>query len=215
MIFFRSHRWHVSVLHASRQADLPHAGLHGWPEKDLRPQSPGQLVCITEHTHTTLIAFSSLASTAVLQPACVFTRYPEARAIERKVIFHAGPTNSGKTYQAIQRYLAAKSGVYCGPLKLLAHEIFEKSNNAVSVLLWLHDRVGASYVWTKTCKMIFACFLLRIFVVSYISKQIVNAESSYLVSHFIYLLTSIVFCFFIWPLRASHVTWLLERRGPS
>lgn len=56
--------------------------------------------------------------------------YPEARAIQRKVIFHAGPTNSGKTYQAIQRYLAAKSGVYCGPLKLLAHEIFEKTNNA-------------------------------------------------------------------------------------
>nr|XP_057945003.1 ATP-dependent RNA helicase SUPV3L1, mitochondrial [Doryrhamphus excisus] len=56
--------------------------------------------------------------------------YPEARAIQRKVIFHAGPTNSGKTYHAIQRYLAAKSGVYCGPLKLLAHEIFEKSNDS-------------------------------------------------------------------------------------
>ncbi|KAK7913392.1 hypothetical protein WMY93_013603 [Mugilogobius chulae] len=55
--------------------------------------------------------------------------YPEARAIQRKIIFHAGPTNSGKTYHAIQRYLAAKSGVYCGPLKLLAHEIFEKSND--------------------------------------------------------------------------------------
>ncbi|XP_034044385.1 ATP-dependent RNA helicase SUPV3L1, mitochondrial [Thalassophryne amazonica] len=56
--------------------------------------------------------------------------YPEARAIQRKVIFHAGPTNSGKTYHAIQRYLAAKSGIYCGPLKLLAHEIFDKSNSA-------------------------------------------------------------------------------------
>ncbi|XP_041651421.1 ATP-dependent RNA helicase SUPV3L1, mitochondrial [Cheilinus undulatus] len=56
--------------------------------------------------------------------------YPEARAIQRKIVFHAGPTNSGKTYHAIQRYLAAKSGVYCGPLKLLAHEIFEKSNSA-------------------------------------------------------------------------------------
>lgn len=56
--------------------------------------------------------------------------YPEARAIQRKIIFHAGPTNSGKTYHAIQRYLTAKSGVYCGPLKLLAHEIFEKTNNA-------------------------------------------------------------------------------------
>ncbi|KAK3573408.1 hypothetical protein QTP86_024701 [Hemibagrus guttatus] len=56
--------------------------------------------------------------------------YPEARAIQRKIVFHAGPTNSGKTYHAIQRYLEAKSGVYCGPLKLLAHEIFEKSNSA-------------------------------------------------------------------------------------
>nr|XP_033799549.1 ATP-dependent RNA helicase SUPV3L1, mitochondrial [Geotrypetes seraphini] len=56
--------------------------------------------------------------------------YPEARAIQRKIVFHAGPTNSGKTYHAIQRYLAAKSGVYCGPLKLLAHEIYQKSNDA-------------------------------------------------------------------------------------
>uniref|UniRef100_A0A8B9QBY9 ATP-dependent RNA helicase SUPV3L1, mitochondrial n=1 Tax=Apteryx owenii TaxID=8824 RepID=A0A8B9QBY9_APTOW len=56
--------------------------------------------------------------------------YPEARAIQRKIIFHAGPTNSGKTYHAIQRFLSAKSGIYCGPLKLLAHEIFQKSNHA-------------------------------------------------------------------------------------
>ncbi|XP_030059010.1 ATP-dependent RNA helicase SUPV3L1, mitochondrial isoform X1 [Microcaecilia unicolor] len=56
--------------------------------------------------------------------------YPEARAIQRKIVFHAGPTNSGKTYHAIQRYLAAKSGVYCGPLKLLAHEIYQKTNDA-------------------------------------------------------------------------------------
>ncbi|XP_062989095.1 ATP-dependent RNA helicase SUPV3L1, mitochondrial [Elgaria multicarinata webbii] len=56
--------------------------------------------------------------------------YPEARAIQRKIVFHAGPTNSGKTYHAIQRYLTGKSGIYCGPLKLLAHEIFQKSNDA-------------------------------------------------------------------------------------
>ncbi|XP_036359041.1 ATP-dependent RNA helicase SUPV3L1, mitochondrial [Octopus sinensis] len=55
--------------------------------------------------------------------------YPEARAIQRKIIFHAGPTNSGKTYHALQRFLTAKSGVYCGPLKLLAVEVFHKSNN--------------------------------------------------------------------------------------
>lgn len=65
---------------------------------------------------------------------CSCFRYPEARAIQRKIIFHSGPTNSGKTYHAIQRYLSARSGVYCGPLKLLAHEIFEKSNAAVSTI---------------------------------------------------------------------------------
>lgn len=70
-------------------------------------------------------------------------RYPEARAIQRKVVFHAGPTNSGKTYHAIQRYLAAKSGVYCGPLKLLAHEIFEKSNTAVRIG-FLHPIIRSS-----------------------------------------------------------------------
>ncbi|KAM5140701.1 ATP-dependent RNA helicase SUPV3L1, mitochondrial [Mantella aurantiaca] len=56
--------------------------------------------------------------------------YSDARAIQRKIIFHSGPTNSGKTYHAIQSYLGAKSGIYCGPLKLLAHEIYKKTNDA-------------------------------------------------------------------------------------
>lgn len=56
------------------------------------------------------------------------TWYPEARSIVRKVIFHSGPTNSGKTYHAMKRFLGSKSGVYCGPLKLLAVEIFNKAN---------------------------------------------------------------------------------------
>lgn len=55
--------------------------------------------------------------------------YPSARAINRKIIFHSGPTNSGKTYHAMERFLTAKSGVYCGPLKLLAAEVYLKSNN--------------------------------------------------------------------------------------
>jgi len=54
--------------------------------------------------------------------------YPEARLVDRKIIFHSGPTNSGKTYHALERYLAAKSGVYCGPLKMLAVEVCNKAN---------------------------------------------------------------------------------------
>ncbi|XP_074642459.1 ATP-dependent RNA helicase SUPV3L1, mitochondrial-like isoform X2 [Tubulanus polymorphus] len=56
--------------------------------------------------------------------------YPDARQKQRKIIFHSGPTNSGKTYHALQRFMNAKSGVYCGPLKLLASEVFHKANAA-------------------------------------------------------------------------------------
>lgn len=66
-----------------------------------------------------------------------YFRYPEARSKNRKIIFHAGPTNSGKTYHAMERFLEAKSGVYCGPLKLLATEIYHKSNKRVSKILSL------------------------------------------------------------------------------
>ncbi|CAF1542728.1 unnamed protein product [Adineta ricciae] len=56
--------------------------------------------------------------------------YLDARRMKRKIIFHAGPTNSGKTYHALQRFMNSDSGVYCGPLKLLASEVFHKTNTA-------------------------------------------------------------------------------------
>lgn len=59
--------------------------------------------------------------------------YPHARVLNRKIVFHAGPTNSGKTYHAMERFMAAKSGVYCGPLKLLATEVYNKSNAMVKL----------------------------------------------------------------------------------
>ncbi len=49
-----------------------------------------------------------------------------------QIIFHAGPTNSGKTYHALKRLREAESGVYCGPLRMLANEVFHKMNDAVS-----------------------------------------------------------------------------------
>lgn len=58
--------------------------------------------------------------------------YAAARSRKRRIIFHGGPTNSGKTYQAMQRFLNAESGIYCSPLKLLAVEVSKKSNDHVS-----------------------------------------------------------------------------------
>ncbi|KAI7859278.1 P-loop containing nucleoside triphosphate hydrolase protein [Circinella umbellata] len=54
--------------------------------------------------------------------------FPEARQMQRKIFLHVGPTNSGKTYNALQRLAQAESGIYCGPLRLLAHEIYNRMN---------------------------------------------------------------------------------------
>jgi hypothetical protein len=44
------------------------------------------------------------------------------------VTLHLGPTNSGKTFQSINRLVQAGSGWYLAPLRLLAHEIFDTLN---------------------------------------------------------------------------------------
>jgi hypothetical protein len=58
-------------------------------------------------------------------------RFPEARAMHRKIILHVGPTNSGKTYNALRALAGAKTGVYAGPLRLLAHEVWERMNRGL------------------------------------------------------------------------------------
>ena len=48
--------------------------------------------------------------------------YPYARTIKRNFILHIGPTNSGKTYEAVEVLKKAKNGIYLAPLRLLAYE---------------------------------------------------------------------------------------------
>ncbi|KAJ6630306.1 P-loop containing nucleoside triphosphate hydrolase protein [Mycena sp. CBHHK59/15] len=48
--------------------------------------------------------------------------------MRRKVIMHVGPTNSGKTHHALRALASAQVGVYAGPLRLLAYEIWERLN---------------------------------------------------------------------------------------
>ncbi|XP_041026541.1 DExH-box ATP-dependent RNA helicase DExH16, mitochondrial [Juglans microcarpa x Juglans regia] len=58
------------------------------------------------------------------------TWYPNARRKHRKVILHMGPTNSGKTYHALKQLESSSSGIYCGPLRLLAWEVAKRLNKA-------------------------------------------------------------------------------------
>ena len=54
--------------------------------------------------------------------------YHKARHMKRKFYIHLGETNTGKTYNAIERLKTAKKGVYLSPLRILALENFEKLN---------------------------------------------------------------------------------------
>jgi ATP-dependent RNA helicase SUPV3L1/SUV3 len=48
--------------------------------------------------------------------------FPRARALERRFVFFCGPTNSGKTYHALNALCQHRSGAYLAPLRLLALE---------------------------------------------------------------------------------------------
>lgn len=54
--------------------------------------------------------------------------YSETRTMQRTIHLHVGPTNSGKTYHALKALEQANSGIYAGPLRLLAHEIYTRLN---------------------------------------------------------------------------------------
>ncbi|KAI4317875.1 hypothetical protein L6164_025706 [Bauhinia variegata] len=75
-------------------------------------------------------SFNSSAKINFTDLTCPHTWYPQARRKHRKVFLHVGPTNSGKTYHALKRLESSSSGVYCGPLRLLAWEVAERLNKA-------------------------------------------------------------------------------------
>ncbi len=61
---------------------------------------------------------------------------PSRTAQPERVVAHLGPTNSGKTHAALEELIAAGSGVYAGPLRMLAQEAHRR----------LGDRLGADNV---------------------------------------------------------------------
>ncbi len=61
-----------------------------------------------------------------LLPINPIDAYPDARCLKRHFILHVGATNTGKTYQSLQRLKEAKHGIYLSPLRLLALEVQER-----------------------------------------------------------------------------------------
>lgn len=93
----------------------------------LETDVPGE-ICVTPlfdlfHTYRTEVLKSKILQLVPSRPELEF---PEALEMRRHFVLHIGPTNSGKTYQALERLKEAADGVYLGPLRLLALEVYEK-----------------------------------------------------------------------------------------
>ncbi|MBR6350849.1 MAG: hypothetical protein IKR93_00815 [Firmicutes bacterium] len=61
-------------------------------------------------------------------PATYPELFPLARSMMRHFVLHIGPTNSGKSYDAVNALKEAETGIYLAPLRLLAFEKFEELN---------------------------------------------------------------------------------------
>jgi ATP-dependent RNA helicase SUPV3L1/SUV3 len=86
-----------------------------------------------------LVSKETLDRMVRIRTAVDFTRtadsFPVARRMRRKLVLHVGPTNSGKTHTALRTLAAARVGAYGGPLRLLAHEIYQRLNTGQIVPL--------------------------------------------------------------------------------
>ncbi|MBF0359844.1 MAG: hypothetical protein HQK49_02480 [Oligoflexia bacterium] len=98
-----------------------------------------------------------ISSTILQEYLGQFWLHAEARRIKRKIIYHLGPTNSGKTYSAIESLCKAKNGCYLAPLRLLAAELFDTmSDRGVKTTLLTGEEVieveGATH-YSSTIEM--------------------------------------------------------------
>ncbi len=57
-----------------------------------------------------------------------FPTWQHAGRTDQQMILHVGPTNSGKTYNALEALAQAGTGWYLAPLRLLAFEVFDRLN---------------------------------------------------------------------------------------
>ena len=61
----------------------------------------------------------------------------------KKITAVLGPTNTGKTHLAVKTMLEYESGIIGFPLRLLAREVFDKSDYNVSVGTQPHSEISA------------------------------------------------------------------------
>jgi ATP-dependent RNA helicase SUPV3L1/SUV3 len=70
-------------------------------------------------------AYAEAAASANADP---YLAYPARRTHPRAAVIHVGPTNAGKTHDALETFTHAERAVYLGPLRLLAAEAADATN---------------------------------------------------------------------------------------
>lgn len=122
--FLTSNGWDVSLLQdgliSDSWTDVYESSLlrHFLSYSSTSPSLPSSL----RHRLTDIL------STTDLSRAAFTSENLGARSLSRAFHLHIGPTNSGKTYSALKALSRAKTGAYAGPLRLLAHEVWERLN---------------------------------------------------------------------------------------
>ncbi len=122
-------RDHAKLLHLSEEV------LHTIVYEILLPQLTESLHINTKVVRRVLFAFDRRIAGELLkkQRQELLARtvrdfknlFPLARSLRRKLILHIGPTNSGKTYTAMEQLRRGGTGYYLAPLRLLALEGYE------------------------------------------------------------------------------------------
>jgi ATP-dependent RNA helicase SUPV3L1/SUV3 len=95
--------------------------------------------------------------------------FPRARALRRELILYAGPTNSGKTWRALNELCTVETGTYLAPLRLLAlegQEEIEKRGRTASYITGEERdiREGADFIASTiemmdTSRVVDACVI--------------------------------------------------------
>ena len=103
-----------------------------WRKKDVEavvqlPEVRSLIAEVTESRRRNIALAEAAGLLAEYTPESLIEK---AKRLRRAFVLHAGPTNSGKTHDALESLKASGDGTYLGPLRLLALEMFDRINAA-------------------------------------------------------------------------------------
>lgn len=144
---------HWILSHTEDISGLDQEGISGLYNIVLQSDIPGKLIdeILARYTHEKVSALVSRSKffrtakteyeeheareeklrTTILEtiPDRYTDMFPLARSLHRKFVIHVGPTNSGKTHDAVHRLVETSRGIYLAPLRLMAYEQYENIRN--------------------------------------------------------------------------------------